>query len=327
MDMEKVFGYLKDLAKNLEDHADIFDEQRIWDRTRARESVQMVHGIMELHEDIAKTKVIVADNDELIKKTVHNNDQRFRAEVKTAIDEVWEFTRRNNLGLSTIFAKADEDIKELNEKREATEKEIRKVREHCDSATAAASSSPAASLPFNPPGLANFSKLKGDLKEDFERFNESYANKLAILEGQVESLSGLQCPCMTDQCPCLARQSSKDKGPCGTCGEADGRAQGGGVEGQVDPWWQAFQSPGPRRGKAPEPSGGGAGGGGGGGDAPGTTAFNIGTPLRPNIGPKKLRQVEYGKLFEVKDAKSLPVFNGKERGAYWHKKITFYLAS
>ncbi len=40
-----------------------------------------------------------------------------------------------------------------------------------------------------------------------------------------------------------------------------------------------------------------------------------------------MRHVEYGKLFEVKDAKALPIFNGKEKGSYWHKKVTFYLAS
>ena len=36
---------------------------------------------------------------------------------------------------------------------------------------------------------------------------------------------------------------------------------------------------------------------------------------------------EYGKLFEVKDAKSLPDYNGKANAGLWRKKVSYYLIS
>ena len=36
---------------------------------------------------------------------------------------------------------------------------------------------------------------------------------------------------------------------------------------------------------------------------------------------------EYGELFEVKDAKSLPDYNGKANAGLWRKKVSYYLIS
>ncbi len=91
-----------------------------------------------------------------------------------------------------------------------------------------------------------------------------------------------------------------------------------------DPWW-TYESPQPRKARRNGDDGGDDDGDGD-GNGP-AQEFHIGTPKRDEHGQKKIRSMEYGKLFEVKDAKSLPSFNGRDKGAYWRKKTTFYLAS
>ena len=79
----------------------------------------------------------------------------------------------------------------------------------------------------------------------------------------------------------------------------------------------------------------GDGGGGGGDDDDGdgdegANGFFIGTPegrSRGGRGPKKAHEYEFGKLFEVKDAKSLPDYNGNDKGGLWRKKISYYIIS
>ena len=38
-------------------------------------------------------------------------------------------------------------------------------------------------------------------------------------------------------------------------------------------------------------------------------------------------EYEHGKLFEAKDAKSLPEYNGEEKGGIWRRKVSYYLIS
>ena len=91
-----------------------------------------------------------------------------------------------------------------------------------------------------------------------------------------------------------------------------------------DPWKKY-----PRRGDGGGDDGGSGGGGGdsdGGGDGDG--GFFIGTPPHgASRGFKKAHMYEHGKLFEVKDAKSLPDYNGKANAGLWRKKVSYYLIS
>ena len=75
------------------------------------------------------------------------------------------------------------------------------------------------------------------------------------------------------------------------------------------------------------PDGGDGGGGGGGDDDDDQGSFYIGTPNGGSRGPKKPRSYEFGKLFEAKDAKFLPEFNGKEKAGIWRRKVSHYLIS
>ena len=314
-EMEKVFGYLYDLAMNVKDHADHFDEIKAWEKIRMQEVAQKGHQIADLKDDLRRTKELVDANDNFTKGAILENDRVLKAKVDEGMTSMWTFQQANNKGLEEAFMR-------MEQQREAMERELQKLKDTLDATTAASSSSPGTTRapPPNVPSLDPQS-LAGcgfiQLREDVGRLDD----QVRVLEVQVASLGGLQCPCLTDKCPCLAREKCKnDQGPAQGSGQGVGPAQDAG-----DPWWTAFQSPDSKKGP-----GGDGGDDDGGGDGGGAANFHIGTPKRdaPNQpNPKKLRQVEYGKLFEVKDAKSLPIFNGREKGAYWHKKISFYLAS
>ena len=336
-EMEKVFGYLYDLSKNLMDHADHFDEIRACDKTRKEEVANHGYRPAALREDLRQTQEIVNANDRMtkgiveqndanLKNIVEQNDANLKNTVQVAVAEIWEFHRRNNNGIGETFAKMDARLNELDQKRADTERSFQKLKDQVDNVTAVASTSPpmptmsstpAASVPVDPQSLTGCGLVK--LREDVRGMED----KVNLLEVQVSSLAGSQCPCISGRCPCPCSTSNVPRGVSGNCGHAQGDGTSGDAQGQGparddkgDPWWRAFESPGP----------GGPGGGSGPGGGPGgPDHFDIGTPMRG--AGRRLRQIEYGKLFEVKDAKILPSFNGKEKGSYWHKKITFYLAS
>ncbi len=51
--------------------------------------------------------------------------------------------------------------------------------------------------------------------------------------------------------------------------------------------------------------------------------FDIGTP--DGEGRKLAHSYEIGKLFEAKDAKFLPEFNGEDKAGLWRRKVSAYL--
>ena len=102
------------------------------------------------------------------------------------------------------------------------------------------------------------------------------------------------------------------------------------VDEDKDPW-KAFSK------KRPGGGGDGGDGGHGGGSGPGgggghddddddddVPHFNIHTP-EFGKGRKMAHQYEYGRLFEAKDAKFLPEFDGKTKAGLWRRKVSSYL--
>ena len=57
--------------------------------------------------------------------------------------------------------------------------------------------------------------------------------------------------------------------------------------------------------------------------------YFIGTPggRGGGRGPKRAHEYEYGKLFEAKDAKFLPEYNGNGKGGPWRRQVSYYLIS
>ena len=89
--------------------------------------------------------------------------------------------------------------------------------------------------------------------------------------------------------------------------------------GKKDPW-EKFNSRG-------DDGGGGGDGGGSDGEEGDGDDFFIGTPDTGRKGLKKAHEYDYGKLFEAKDAKSLPEHKGRANGGVWRKKVSYYIIS
>ena len=123
------------------------------------------------------------------------------------------------------------------------------------------------------------------------------------------------CPCTTGDCPCACNKGAPVKEP-----PTRSRRPEEDEWAKKDPWSRA-----PRRGD--DGDGDDGDGGDEGDDA--DDGFFIGTPggRAGSRGPKKAHEYEYGKLFEAKDAKFLPEYNGKEKGGLWRRKVSYYLIS
>ncbi len=189
-EMAKVFGYLLELQVNVLDHANRFDDIKAWEKLRKDSAIQQGVRQEDMRQEVRRMQEIITANDEHTKKTLMENDVMIKDVVGKGMTEVWEFQRRNQAGLQEEFAK-------LESWRAVVEKELKQHREYLDIATAAGSRSsapaPAFQVPVSPQGLTGCGSIK--LREDLDMLEE----KVALMEGQLVSLSGLQCPCLTDQ--------------------------------------------------------------------------------------------------------------------------------
>ena len=214
-------------------------------------------------------------------------------------------------GLAFMGLRAD--LRKLEEKMDATAAAVNVA----SMAAGAAPSRGADGYTMHPPGIDN------PAMAELEKLEEAMEDRFAMMQIQMDSMSEgrTACPCISGRCPCKCNSGSGGvREPPKRRTEEKPKEED---EFEKNDPWKKFNHRGDDDGD------GGGDDGDGDGDA-GADGFFIGTPNphgRGGRGPKKAHEYEFGKLFEVKDAKSLPDYNGNDKGGLWRKKISDYLIS
>ena len=352
-DMDRVILALHSMTEVLQNHAGIIDALKDRQQKTEFHIFQTEAQLKQLNE----MKDVIADNDKLLKATVEANDTRIKEVIeqnaKIATHQTLEGAGKMWLAMAqeSEFVKGQFQLvtdrmnaleKTANESHQELRRTVKEVER--DMATAASAPAPTTRTATAPTSSAagpapsastsattptgcqatdeEFTKLWWEL----HRMAQETRDQFNVVD---LSISGMGCPCISGQCPCPCRgkgegpkESSAGQAPCGN-------ERSGAPDPLPDAWANSntFRTPRKPRGVPQGPGGGGGGDGGGGDDGPGHGAqqYDIGTPHQGGArGPKR---VDFGRLFEAKEAKILPQYNGKDKGTFWRKKVSFYLAS
>jgi hypothetical protein len=172
-----------------------------------------------------------------------------------------------------------------------------------------------------PPGIG---AAAGDMDAfaQISGLGDAMEDRFALLQIQVESIGG-GCPCIDGRCPCSCNKASA---PVREPPKRDAAARASATfdeftDTEKDPWRAC-------RKKGGGGDGGGEPGGDGGDD--GADDDDDHHDRRETFngdmrGRKLAHQYEYGRLFEAKEAKFLPEFDGETKAGLWRRKVSSYL--
>jgi hypothetical protein len=221
-------------------------------------------------------------------------------------------------GLAFMNLRAD--VRKIEEMVDSFRKDLGQVKVEANVAATAAGAATQSGAASAPDGLDAFSQIR--------LLEEAMEDQFALVQTQLDSMGG-GCPCVDGRCPCACSKSAPMREPpssaktCPAAATLDGKTDEF-TDKAKDPW-RAFHRDGSGRHGGGGGNGGGRPGGGGGGDDDedeDNDDFFIGTP--EGRGRKLAHQHEFGRLFEVKDAKFLPGFDGETKASLWGRKVSSY---